>query len=318
MLVRSSLTFGFASSLIMAVGLVTLTPKMARAQSTGQMQAPADAPATTPPPTTLPPLPPSQDPPPQADPPQADPPQADPPRSAEPPPTVVAVAPPPTVIAQSDEPTGKPYDEPKHAPKFSLYAGVNIGVIGYGGSFFQNNLNNPETTGNIVGNGLSFELDAGARLGYRYIPYVMWEHAFLATGARLDGTSAHASSDFIGLGFRLLSFDVDNVAFLSDIAIGFRSVTVANDTGSFKMSALEIGRLGLGAEIRLSTLVTISPIARVSIGQMSDSSGSITYGPNQGDGQKQVSFIGDQINSAPLNYFVFGLGCGGQFDFFGK
>ena len=33
-----------------------------------------------------------------------------------------------TVIAQSDEPTGKPYDEPKHAPKFSLYAGVNVGV----------------------------------------------------------------------------------------------------------------------------------------------------------------------------------------------
>jgi hypothetical protein len=193
-----------------------------------------------------------------------------------------------------------------------------LGVIGYGGSFFTNALGNPENTGNLVENGLSFEIDAGARLGYRYIPYLMWEHAFLGAGHRFDGTSTHASSDFVGIGFRLLSFDVDNVAFLSDIAVGFRSVTVANDSENFKMSSIEIGRLGLGAEIRLSTLFTLSPIARVSFGQMTDSSGGISYGANQGDQQNGVTFAGGQINDSPREYYVFGLGCGGQFDFFGK
>ena len=47
-------------------------------------------------------------------------------------------------------------------------------------------------------------------------------------------------------------------------------------------------------------------------------SGGISYGTGQGDGQTGVSFQGGQINSFPTQYFVFGLGCGGQFDFFGK
>jgi hypothetical protein len=234
-------------------------------------------------------------------------------------------APPPTIVVVNPPPYGGPVQDPrpdesppKHAPKFSLYTGVNLGIIGYGGEFFTSSAGNPETSGNLVKNGLSFEIDAGARLGYRYIPYIMWEHAFLGAGRRFDGTSAHASSDFVGIGFRLLSFDVDNVAFLSDLAVGFRSVTLANDTENFKMTSLEIGRLGLGAEIRLSTLFTISPIARVSFGQMTDSTGGISYGPNQGDQQTGVTFQNGQINSYPREYFVFGLGCGGQFDFFGK
>ncbi|MEO8876712.1 MAG: hypothetical protein ABI461_14060, partial [Polyangiaceae bacterium] len=236
----------------------------------------------------------------------------------QPPPQTVVVVPPPTQYRQEGD--GSPGEEtsPKHAPKFSLYTGLNIGVIGFGGSFFQNALNVPESTGNFVHSGLSFELLVGARLGRRYIPYLSWEHGFLGQGARIDGTNAHASSDFIGLGFRLLSFDVDSVAFASDIGIGFRSVTVADDNNTFKMTALEIGRFGLGAEIRLSTLFTLTPMARLSIGQMSDSSGNIAYGAGQGDGQKAVTFFNGQINASPTDYVVVGLGCGGQFDFFGK
>lgn len=234
-----------------------------------------------------------------------------------PPPPIVVMNPPPNQY-QPANPGAADESPPKHAPKFSLYTGLNLGVIGYGGSFFTSSNGQPETTKNDVGAGLSFELLVGARLGKRYIPYISWEHGFLAAGRRFDGTSTRASSDYIGIGFRLLSWDVDSVSFLSDLGIGFRSVTLQNDNENFKMTSLEIGRLGLGAEIRLSTLFTLSPVARLSFGQMTDSTGGISYGPGQGDGQTGVSFAGGQVNYSPREYVVLGLGCGGQFDFFGK
>ncbi|HEX7663531.1 MAG TPA: hypothetical protein VF407_03430, partial [Polyangiaceae bacterium] len=166
--------------------------------------------------------------------------------------------------------------------------------------------------------GLSFEVDVGARLGKRYIPYVAWEHAFLGAGHRFEGEDAKASSDYVGFGFRLLAGNVDNVSFLSELGIGFRTVTLANDTETFKMTSLEIARLGLGAEIRLSTLFTLTPIAKLSVGQMGDSSGGIGYGKNQGDQQTGTTFYNGQIDAFPKNYVVVGLGCSANFDFFGK
>ncbi|MGH7286197.1 MAG: hypothetical protein ACRELY_32155 [Polyangiaceae bacterium] len=238
---------------------------------------------------------------------------------AEPPPTVVQVGPPPAGYQRTTEGENGEMEEPKHAPKFSLYTGLNIGVIGYGGSFFYNQAAARETTGNFVGSGLSFEIDVGARLGKRYVPYAMWEHAFLAPGHRFENTDTKASSDFIGLGFRLIAGDVDNVGFLSDLGIGFRTVTLANDSQTFKMTALEIARLGLGAEIRFSKLFTLSPLARISVGQMSDSQSGINYGGGQGDAQTGTSFqANQQIGDNPVNYVTVGLGCGGYFDFFGK
>lgn len=280
---------------------------------------------------SLPPLPPSGDAAPSGTAPAEPPPaQTGPAQPAQPPPSGVAVAPPedepaPTVVMVPVPAAypGNPQDdddEPsqKHAPKFSFYTNADLGLIGYGGYLFTNGANQPETSGNFAGAGLSFEVDVGARLGKRYIPYLVWEHAFLAPGHRFEGTNERAASDFLGLGFRLIAGNVDSVGFLTELGIGFRTMTIANDNETFKMTALEIARLGLGAEIRLSTLVTLTPIARLSIGQMSDSSGGITYAPNQGDGQTNVTFAGGQIAYAPKDYVVVGLGCGVGFDFFGK
>jgi hypothetical protein len=297
----------------LAIGALSMTPLCAYAQSGDSLPqlppASDQSPPTQPPPTAPPPAP--------VDSPQPGVQIAPPDDNTAPPPTIVMVNPPPN---QYGRPYAPPEEEkpPKHAPKFSLYTGLNLGVIGYGGSFFTSDNGQPETTKNQVGAGLSFEILVGARLGKRYIPYVSWEHGFLAAGRRFDGTSTNASSDFLGIGFRLLSWDVDNVSFLSDLGIGFRSITLQNDNQNFKMTSLEIGRLGLGAEIRLSTLFTLSPVARLSFGQMTDSSGGINYGPGQGDGQTGVSFAGGQVNYSPREYVVLGLGCGGQFDFFGK
>jgi hypothetical protein len=84
------------------------------------------------------------------------------------------------------------------------------------------------------------------------------------------------------------------------------------------MSGLEIFRLGLGAEIRISTLFVISPMAQLSGGTMTDTSGSVTYAPNQGDGLTHPTYQNGQVINAQRGYLILGLGCGAHFDFFGK
>ena len=60
----------------------------------------------------------------------------------------------------------------------------------------------PETTGNFLGNGVAPQIDVGARISYRYIPYLFWEHGFMGQGHRFDGSQARSSTDFYGIGFR--------------------------------------------------------------------------------------------------------------------
>jgi hypothetical protein len=233
-------------------------------------------------------------------------------------------APPPPRYEPPPEP-----EVPTHAPKFSLYAGARLSFLGFGGNFYDNDWVNPssrvtdpqpETTGNFVRNGPALELDVGARLGKRYIPYLFWEHGFLSAGHRFDGASdAHGYSDFMGLGFRYIAGDVDSVGFLSDIAVGVRSVTVSRSNEKYKMSAIEIFRLGLGAEIRLATLFSLSPMAFLSGGVMTDTEGDVTFGQDGSkDGLTHPTYRdGKQIGQRE-GYLTVGLGVGGHFDIFGK
>ena len=254
------------------------------------------------------------------------PPPAQPP--AQPPPPAYAPEesyPPPGYGAQQYAPSAAPapryYVEPPvetHAPKFSLWTGARLGVLGFGNSFFDNELGQPETSGNFLGNGLAAEIDVGARLGKRYTPYVFLEHGFVGKGHRFAGTGATASSDLYGVGFRYTAGDVDSAGFLSELSVGVRTVTVSNGSETYKMSGLEIFRLGLGAEIRISTLFVISPMAQLSGGTMTDTSGSVTYAPNQGDGLTHPTYQNGQNINAQRGYLILGLGCGAHFDFFGK
>ncbi len=304
---------------------MSLTSRISILTAVGALSLPATAFAQNGP---LPPLPPSGEAQPSSPPgtapteapvPAQDPAGAVVQRQEPPPPTIIIVNnPPPPEYQRTTQGTSGDYPMPKHAPEFSLFASGNVGIIGYGGNFFENAANASESTGNFVTPGASFELDVGARLGARYIPYLAWEHAFLAAGHRFEGTGATASSDYVGLGFRLIAGNVDNVGFLSELGIGFRTVTLAGNGETFKMTSLEIARLGLGAEIRLSTLFTLTPIAKLSVGQMDDTSGAIGYGKNQGDGQTGTTFYNGAIGQSPRNYVVVGLGCSANFDFFGK
>jgi len=220
-------------------------------------------------------------------------------------------APPPMEYVEPEPPT--------HAPKFSLWAGPRLSYMGFGFSWYRNADGKSETTGNLVGNGIAPEIDIGARISHRYIPYVFLEHGFMAAGHRFDGDSeASASTDFYGIGFRFLSGDVDSVSFCSDIAIGQRVVTVRNGSGTYSMKGLEIFRLGLGAEIRLATLLTVEPMLGISGGSLNDSSGSITFAPNQGDGSTGPLYQRGETIDQSRPYVMLSLGVGVHFDVFGK
>ena len=208
---------------------------------------------------------------------------------------------------------------PVHAPKFSLWAGGRLGFLGFGGSFYENEFGQGETTGNFLKNGLSLGIDVGARLGKRYLPYVFLEHGFMGQGHRFEGSDATASTDLLGIGFRYTAGDVDSAGFLTDLSIGMRSVTIHNGSDTFKMSSLEIFRLGLGAEIRISTLFVISPMATLSGGAMSDTSGTTSFSTaGSGDGITHPTYQGGKQVDNQRGYIVLGIHCGAHFDIFGK
>jgi hypothetical protein len=230
--------------------------------------------------------------------------------------------PPQQQVAPREPPPPVDYVEPEpptHAPKFSLWVGPRLSYMGFGFNFYRNPDGSSETTGNLVGNGMAPELDVGARISHRYMPYLFWEHGFLLAGHRFDGEpNASASTDFYGIGFRFLSGDADSVAFLSDIAIGKRVITLKNNGETYSMSGLEIFRLGLGAEIRLATLFTLEPVLSVSGGSLNDTEGTVTFAPNQGDGSTSPPYKGGKTIDETRPYVMLSLGVGVHFDFFGK
>jgi len=214
---------------------------------------------------------------------------------------------------------------PKHAPEYSLWLGGSLGVLGYAGALYINDAAPPpgnsgiETTGNFIRPGLALQGDVGVRLARRYIPYLALEVGLVGAGRRFDGTSTNASTSFIGLGFRYLAGDVDSVSFASDLSFGFRKFEVSNATGTWSAAGIEIFRLGFGADVRLSTRATISPMLTISGGQLTDTSGTIQFAPNQSDMQSPP-FTGNSgiPASDQETYFAIVLGCGVHVDLLGN
>jgi len=213
-----------------------------------------------------------------------------------------------------------PPEPETHAPKYSLWTGLRLSYMGFGWAFFENERGQPETTGNFVRNGIAPQLDLGARIAYRYIPYVYWEHGFMGQGHRFDGSDARSTTDYYGIGFRHVGGDVDSVGFLTDLSIGQRVVTVSNGSQSYSMSGLEFFRLGLGAEIRVATLFAITALASISTGVLTDSEGTISYACPKacGDGLTKPTYTDGRLINGSLRYVVLSLGAGIHFDVFGK
>jgi hypothetical protein len=222
--------------------------------------------------------------------------------------------PPPPVVAPA------PPEPETHAPKYSLWTGARLSYVGFGFSFYENERGRPETTGNYLGNGVAPQLDIGARIAYRYIPYLFWEHGFMGQGHRFDGSQARSSTDFYGIGFRYVSGDVDSVAFLTDLSIGKRVISVSNGSQTYSMSGLEFFRLGLGAEIRVATLFALTPLFSISSGALNDTEGDISFAcaPNCADGVQGPTYKNNQVLESGRAYVVLSLGLGIHFDIFGK
>ena len=210
-------------------------------------------------------------------------------------------------------PPGEPF-VPVRAPKFALWTGARVSFIGFGFDFYRNANSENETTGNLVGNGVAPEFDVGVRIAHRFIPYVFFEHGFLAAGHRFDGDdAASASTDTYGVGLRFLSGNVDHVSFCTDISVGRRVVSVRNGSGTYSISGIEILRLGLGAEMRLSSNVTLSPMLGVAAGTLNDSSGSISWA-NRGDGITAPPYENGARVDSSRPYVILTAGLGAHFD----
>jgi hypothetical protein len=224
-----------------------------------------------------------------------------------------APVPPPTLPSE-------PLTPVPHAPEYALWIGPRISFIAFGLSFYQNERGLAETTGNYLGNGFGPQIDLGARLAQRYIPYVFFERGFMAQGRRYEGTDASATTDFFGLGFRYLSGDVDTLAFLTDVSIGKRVVRISNGNQSYSMSGIEFFRLGLGAEIRISTLFAMTPLFTISSGSFGDTSGDLPFScaPNCEGGVNGPTFKNGQPIDTSKAYVVLSLGVGAHFDLLGK
>jgi hypothetical protein len=261
-----------------------------------------------------------------ADEPQPLPPPAPPPPTSPAAPTAEPAAPPTAPVSPSSEPPPtitiqvKPAAPPPEQ-KLAVWLGGRAGVLAFGNAFYTNQHGLDETTGNFVKTGLGLEVDAGVRLFKRFTPYVFWEHGIHGVGRRFEGGPGHAWSNFFGAGFRYLAGNIDELGFgfLTDVSIGMRTLGVSDGTSDFSMRALEIFRLGLGAEIRLSPLLSLTPLATISGGVMRSTDGNVRFSPaGSADGIVEPTFHDGKNIDAETTYLVLGLGLGAHFDLFAR
>lgn len=237
---------------------------------------------------------------------------------AAPPPTSPAA--PATAAPSSASPPATDAPPSRGPEKFAIWLGARAGVLTFGSAFYTNQKGVDEPAGNFARAGLGVELDAGVRLFKRFTPYVFWEHGFHQVGRRFEGDDAHAYSNFYGLGFRYLAGAIDDLGFgfLTDVSIGMRTVSVTSGASTYGMSALEIFRLGLGAEIRVSRMFSVTPLASISGGVMRTTSGNVKFSAlGSTDGVTEPTFHDGKNIDNETTYLVLGLGAGGHFDLLG-
>jgi hypothetical protein len=176
-----------------------------------------------------------------------------------------------------------PPPEPRHvAPKYSLWLGGRLGwFVPFGNAwgvctgidaFGDCVTADAVSWGDYASSGPLFELDAGARLGRNYNVFLLWEHAQLGTGdADLASTQDSAETDYYAIGLRVSS-DPDELGLLTELTLGYRRFRAVFEDGSelqLTDAPLEI-RIGLGADIRLSRLVSLTPLATVGFGSFGE------------------------------------------------
>jgi hypothetical protein len=165
------------------------------------------------------------------------------------------------------------------APGASLWLGLRGGILFPSGYLYDDGTDpyypNGPSWSDVAGTGPLVELNAGARFARRYLVFAAWEHAALGTGGNSAyqtayGSQTSARTDFAGMGFRWSS-SPDDVGLALELGLGYRWFKERWANGS-RLSLEGFGefRFGVGADIRISRVLAISPMFMVSEGVFND------------------------------------------------
>ncbi len=211
-----------------------------------------------------------------------------------------------------------PPPEPRHlAPRTALWLGARTGwFIPFGNAWARRTPAgvNGVPWSDYVSSGPMLELNAGVRLSRMYCVFALWERAWLGSGqgdsqsTSLSGQADHGDTDFWGVGVRA-STNPDHIGFVTELALGYRRARAKFDNGDqmqFTNAPFET-RLGLGADFRLSRLITLSSLATLGFGQFGTIE-SVTKGG-----------IRDETHNAQADAHAWAtFTVGGHFDLFGS
>jgi hypothetical protein len=210
---------------------------------------------------------------------------------------------------------------PMHrAPWSSLFLGVRVGALFPFGNAYATDSDyyyeyGEEWDGLATGGPL-VEADVGARFARSFILYAFWERAWMGKGSDPSwrtpapgsnfGEQTSATTDYPGLGFRWSSRP-STVGVLIDVGLGYRWFRERWASGA-KMDLSGFGefRIGLGADVRLSRLMSLTPLLTLTSGSFGDRQVTI---PGEGRRDIQGSFSG--------SHGTLTLSIGGNFDFLG-
>jgi hypothetical protein len=167
-----------------------------------------------------------------------------------------------------------PPPKPKHrAPKTAFWAGARVGYFVPFGNLWQRYTPQGYEAvkwSDYASSGPMLELDIGARFSRHYNVFFTWERATLGNGDEApdaNGGQAKGSTDYYGIGVRFSS-DADRVGFLTEIDLGWRRFRAEWEDGTtLEMSEAPLEfRIGLGADIRVTTFFSLSPMVSLGAG----------------------------------------------------
>ena len=208
------------------------------------------------------------------------------------------------------------------APRTALWAGVRVGwFVPFGNVWAQAR---PVSASGVSGyrldgkpwsdyasSGPLLELDVGVRLSRSYNIFVLWERAQLGSGDDESiGAQDGAESDFWAIGLRASS-NPNKLAFLTEVAVGYRRARTFFENGyeyQFTDAPFE-ARLGLGAEYRMSRMVSFSSLLTIGVGGFGSAesvspSGTVvplTRSLDEADGHAWFTFsVGSHFDLVPI------------------
>jgi hypothetical protein len=199
---------------------------------------------------------------------------------ASPPPGVYEPPPPGYYYGPVYEPPPPP--KPKHrAPKTAFWLGGRLGYfVPFGNLLLEYNAATKDWDqakwSHYASSGMMFEGDIGARFSRRYNVFLLWEHASLdggsakpdpIAGSTVTSGPNQAGTDYHAIGLRFSS-DADRVGFLTEIDLGFRRFHATWEDGTkLEMSEAPLEfRIGLGADIRVAPMFSLSPMITLGAG----------------------------------------------------